>query len=144
MLVLEIILTKRREMFLIEGSKHVGTAVLYGLITIFMMLITSSLLFSLLLRFTSVQESSLQYIITGVSFITLFVGGFISGGKGKQKGWFLGGITGLVYSIIIFLFSFLGSDQLFTMEQFIYHLCYTLICMMGGILGVNLSKDTER
>lgn len=135
---------KRKEMFPIEESKQAGTAVLYGLIAIFMMLITSSLFFSLLLRFTSVQESSLQYIITGVSFITLFAGGFISGGKGKQKGWFLGGITGLIYSVVIFLFAFLGTDQLFSMEQTIYHVCYTLICMMGGILGVNLSKGSDR
>lgn len=86
------------------------------------------------------QESSLQYIITAVSFIALFSGGFISGGKGKERGWLLGAITGIVYSIIIFLFSFLGSDQLFTFEQTVYHICYMLISMMGGILGVNLSK----
>ncbi|PAE11084.1 TIGR04086 family membrane protein [Niallia circulans] len=130
----------RKERFTIEESKHVGSSVLYGLIAIFIMLIASSLFFSLLLRFTSIQESSLRYIITAVSFITLFAGGFISGGKGKERGWFLGGLTGFIYSIIIFLFSFLGSDQLFTIEQTIYHVCYTLICMMGGILGVNLSK----
>ncbi|MGP7816855.1 TIGR04086 family membrane protein [Niallia sp. 01092] len=126
-----------------EESKHVGSAVLYGLISIFILLITSSIIFSLLLRFTSLQESSLQYIITAVSFITLFSGGFISGGKGKQKGWFLGGVTGLIYSVIVFLFTYLGLDQLFTAEQFIYHICYTLICMMGGILGVNLSKSSS-
>lgn len=114
---------------------------LYGLISIFLLLITSSIVFSFILRFTSVQESSLQYIITAVSFITLFIGGFISGGKGKHKGWFLGGLTGFVYSLIVFLFSFLGLDQLFTMEQFVYHICYMLIAMMGGILGVNLSKN---
>ncbi|MCE4046909.1 MULTISPECIES: TIGR04086 family membrane protein [Bacillaceae] len=124
-----------------EESKNVGSAVLYGLIAIFTLFITSSIVFSLLLRFTSLQEASLQYIITAVSFITLFAGGFISGGKGKQKGWFLGGITGLIYFLIVFLFSFLGLDQLFTFEQFIYHVCYTLIAMMGGILGVNLSKS---
>ncbi|MEI2366961.1 TIGR04086 family membrane protein [Niallia circulans] len=129
-----------KERFTIGESKHVGSSVLYGLIAIFIMLIASSLFFSLLLRFTSIQESSLRYIITAVSFITLFAGGFISGGKGKERGWFLGGLTGFIYSIIIFLFSFLGSDQLFTIEQTIYHVCYTLICMMGGILGVNLSK----
>jgi len=134
--------TIRKERFTIEESKHVGSAILYGLIAIFILLITSSILFSLLLRFTSLQESSLQYVITIVSFITLFAGGFISGGKGKQRGWFLGGLTGFIYSVIVFLFTFLGLDQLFTMEQFIYHICYTLICMMGGILGVNLSKGS--
>ncbi|WP_232233862.1 TIGR04086 family membrane protein [Bacillus sp. J33] len=113
---------------------------LYGIIAIFAIAIAGSLIFSLLLRFTSLQESSLQYIITAVSFISLFAGGFISGGKGRQKGWLLGGLTGLVYTLIIFLFHYLGHDRLFSMEQIIYHACFMLTAMMGGILGVNLNS----
>ncbi|WP_307405896.1 hypothetical protein [Neobacillus ginsengisoli] len=41
----------------------------------------------------------------------------------------------MFYSLIIFLFQYLGYDSLFNIEQFIYHICYTLIDMMGGILG---------
>lgn len=93
----------------------------------------------MILRFTATQESSLQFIVTAVSFISLFVGGFISGGKGKEKGWLLGGGTGLLYSIIIFLFQYLGHNSLFTAEQIIYHTCYMLVAMMGGILGVNMT-----
>jgi putative membrane protein (TIGR04086 family) len=101
------------------------------------------LIFSFILRFTSVREISLQYIVTAVSFVGLFGGGFLSGGKGKQKGWMIGGLTGLIYSLIVFLFQYLGYDHLFTPEQFIYHICYTLIAMMGGILGVNMSTNTR-
>lgn len=104
----------------------------------------SSLIFSLILRFSSTQETSLQFIVTAVSFVTLFVGGFISGGKGKQKGWLLGGLTGLVYSLIIFLFQYLGYDRLFDVEQVVYHTCYILTAMMGGILGVNISTTKTR
>lgn len=116
-----------------------GVSILYGIVSIFVVAIVCSLIFSLLLRFTSTQESSLQFIVTAVSFISLFIGGFISGGKGKEKGWLLGGGTGLIYSIIIFLFQYLGHDSLFTVEQIIYHTCYMLVAMMGGILGVNMT-----
>ncbi|EIJ83631.1 putative integral inner membrane protein [Bacillus methanolicus MGA3] len=124
-------------------TKSFGTAVLYGVIGIFLFAIISSFIFSLILRFTSAQESGIQTIVTIISFTTLFLGGFISGGKGKQKGWLLGGLTGLVYSLIVFLFQFLGLDSLFTLKQVIYHICYTLVAMMGGILGVNLSSKTR-
>jgi putative membrane protein (TIGR04086 family) len=124
-------------------SKNIGVSILYGVITIFLVAIISSLIFSLLLRFTSTQESSLQFIVTAVSFISLFIGGFISGGKGKEKGWLLGGGTGLLYSIIVFLFHYLGHDSLFTMEQIIYHTCYMLVAMMGGILGVNMTTSRK-
>jgi putative membrane protein (TIGR04086 family) len=117
---------------------------LYGLIFIFLFAVVTSLVFSLILNFTSVRESSLQYIITALSFIGLFGGGFLSGGKRKQKGWMIGGLTGLAYSLIIFLFQYLGYDRLFSAEQVIYHTCYTLIAMMGGILGVNMATNNSR
>ncbi|WP_338030798.1 TIGR04086 family membrane protein [Cytobacillus citreus] len=116
---------------------------LYGIIAVFLLAIFSSLIFSMLLRFTSLQESSLQFIITAISFVSLFIGGFISGGKGKQKGWLLGGLTGIIYSIIIFLFHYLGYDKLFNFQQMIYHICFILTAMMGGILGVNLSNKSR-
>jgi len=79
-----------------------------------------------------------------MSFIGLFGGGFLSGGKRKQKGWLVGGATGLIYSFIVLMFQYLGYDRFFDAEQVIYHICYTLIAMMGGILGVNLSGNPSR
>ncbi len=134
----------RRERGPIEESKNFGNAVLYGVITVFLFAIVSSVIFSLILRFTPTSEGSLQFVITGVSFITLFLGGFVSGGKGKQKGWLVGGLTGIVYTTIIFLFQFLGMDSLFSFEEIVYHVCYILTAMMGGILGVNLSTTSKR
>ncbi|WP_042459105.1 TIGR04086 family membrane protein [Neobacillus dielmonensis] len=119
-------------------------SILYGLIFIFAFAIVCSLIFSFILRFTSLQESSLQYVVTALSFIGLFGGGFLSGGKRKEKGWLIGGLTGLMYSLIVFLFQYLGYDRLFDAEQFIYHTCYILISMMGGILGVNISAGHSR
>ncbi|WP_083402055.1 TIGR04086 family membrane protein [Bacillus sp. MUM 116] len=124
-------------------SKSFGTSVLYGLIFIFVFAAISSLIVSLILKFTYTREASLQYIITALSFIALFGGGFLSGGKRKEKGWLIGGVTGLIYSLIVFLFQYLGYDKLFTFDQIIYHTCYTLIAMMGGILGVNIATNNN-
>jgi putative membrane protein (TIGR04086 family) len=117
---------------------------LYGLIFIFAFAAICSLIISLILKFTSARETSLQYIVTAISFIALFGGGFLSGGKRKEKGWLIGGATGMIYSLIVFLFQYLGYDRLFDSEQMIYHICYILIAMMGGILGVNLSTNHSR
>jgi putative membrane protein (TIGR04086 family) len=124
-------------------SKNMGVSILYGVIVIFLVAVISSLIFSLILQFTSTREASLQFIVTAVSFISLFIGGFVSGGKGKAKGWLLGGGTGLLYSLVIFLFQYLGKDSLFSMEQVIYHTCYMLVAMMGGILGVNMTTSRK-
>ncbi|MDQ0214585.1 putative membrane protein (TIGR04086 family) [Oikeobacillus pervagus] len=124
--------------------KSFSQAILYGLLAIFMVIIVLSLIFSMILKFTSLQETSIQLLVTILSFFTLFMGGFISGGKGKQKGWLIGGITGGFYTVIVFLFQYLGHDTVFNGEQIIYHVCYILTAMMGGVLGVNLSGGKPR
>ena len=125
------------------GSKKLGVAVLYGVTTIFVIALFTSLLLSLILRFTNVQESSLTWIILGISFIALFIGGFVSGGKGKEKGWLIGGMTGLVYTLIIFLFQYLGFDSSFTMEETLYHLGFLGAASIGGIFGVNVMSNSK-
>lgn len=101
----------------------------------------ASLIFSLLLRFTSLTESSLSLVIMIVTFLTIFIGGFISGSKGKKQGILLGAGTGLLYLLIILLYQYLGHDSLFTLKQWIYYGCFVITAMMGGILGVNMNSE---
>ncbi|MFS0861697.1 TIGR04086 family membrane protein [Fredinandcohnia sp. 179-A 10B2 NHS] len=124
--------------------RKMGIAMVYGVIAIFTIVIVSSLLLSLLLRFTSVQESSLTWVILGVSFIALFAGGFVSGGKGKERGWLIGGGTGVLYSIIVFLVQFLGYDATFSTEQLMYHVGFLAAAVIGGIFGVNMTTPSRR
>lgn len=130
-------------MFIIE-SRKLGRAVFYGVVSIFIFAAISSLMFSFVLRFTDVKESSISYIVLFLSFLSLFIGGFISGGKGKRSGWILGGGVGLIYTLIVFLYQYLGLDALFTGKQLIYYASYVLTAMMGGILGVNMTSGTTR
>lgn len=125
-------------------SKKMGSAILHGTLCIFILAVIFSLIFSLILRFTTLTESSLSYIILILSFISIFIGGLISGGKGKKQGWLLGGGTGLLYTLIILLFQYLGMDSLFTAREWIQSLCYIIVSMMGGILGVNISGGEKQ
>ncbi|KKI92331.1 membrane protein [Bacillus sp. SA1-12] len=122
-------------------TKKWGKAVLYGLVTIFIMALATSLVFSLLLKFTSLKESSITWLLVGLSALALFIGGFVAGGNGREKGWLVGGVTALLYSLIIFLFKFLGYGQIFTMEEMMYHGAFLLTAMLGGVFGVNISSS---
>ena len=122
-------------------SKKWGKAILYGLITIFVIALVTSLFFATLLKFTSLTESSISWILLTISILAVFIGGFVAGGNGKEKGWLVGGITALLYSLIILLFKFLGYGQIFTLEESLYHGAFLLIAMLGGVFGVNLSSS---
>lgn len=121
--------------------KRWGKGILYGLMTIFVIALVTSLIFSLLLKFTNLTESSITWLLLGISFISVFIGGFVSGGKGKEKGWLIGGITALLYTLIIYLFQFLGYGQNFTIEQTFYHVGFLFVAMFGGVFGVNMSSE---
>jgi len=123
--------------------RKLSLAMIYGVITIFVVIILASLLLSLLLRFTSMQESSLSWVVIAVSFLAMFVGGFVTGGKGKEKGWLIGSGSGLLFSIIVFLFQYLGHDSLFSTQQSIYHLGFLATAAIGGIFGVNMTTPSR-
>ncbi|MGE6629101.1 TIGR04086 family membrane protein [Bacillus sp. NPDC077027] len=121
-----------------QETKQIGKGILSGLIAIFAVMIATSLLVSLMLTFTKMQETSFTWVIMILSFIALFMGGIISGGKARERGWFIGAMTSLIFSLTVFLFQYLGFGKTFSVEQLIYHVAFLGICMFGGIIGVNL------
>nr|MDH3153692.1 TIGR04086 family membrane protein [Bacillus licheniformis]MDH3164289.1 TIGR04086 family membrane protein [Bacillus licheniformis] len=118
--------------------KQVGKGILYSLVVIFALMFAGSLLISALLTFTSLTESSFSWLITAISFITLFIGGFIAGGKSKEKGWLSGGLTALCFSLTVLLFQYLGFGEAFNLKRLLYHSGFLGVSMLGGVFGVNL------
>lgn len=118
---------------------RLGSALVYGVATIFVLAALVSFVFSLLLKWTDIHESSLTWIIFAISVISMFIGGIVAGGKSQEKGWLAGGLTSLLFTALIFLFQFLGIEKPFTAEQWLYHLVFFVAAALGGIVGVNLS-----
>lgn len=120
--------------------RHMFSAMMKGVIAILVAILISSLILSLLLRFSSLTESSLKWVTTGLSFLSLFIGGFLSGKKGKTKGIMLGSGTALLFSLLVFLVQYLGYQTTFTPTQYMYHGIFLLLGMLGAIMGVNTSS----
>ncbi|MBU9712507.1 TIGR04086 family membrane protein [Evansella tamaricis] len=118
------------------------SSALYGILTILILVILASLISSTLLRFTSLEEGSLTWVLLGVSFLAVFFGGFISGGRSGQKGWLAGATTAILYTIIIFFVQFLGFNEGFDIQQWLVHSGYLVVAVLGGIFGVNVRGET--
>lgn len=119
-------------------SKHALSAMGSGMLTIVTIVLATSVLLSLILRFTSVSEKGITPVIITATVIAFFIGGFISGGKGGERGWMLGLGTAIMYMVLLFLIQYLGYRATMNTEQIIYHAGYLGICMLGGIIGVNV------
>lgn len=120
------------------------SAALYGWIAILLLIVLSSAIFALLIRFTTISEMVLSYATLFVGFITLFIGGMIAGMKGKANGWFIGALTGMGFTLLTFLIQYLGYNEIFTSKQLIYHLTYILVAIFGSIIGVNVSHENGK
>lgn len=120
-------------------TKKMMTACSYGIITALFLIIVSALILATLLKFTSLSEETLGPIpMIIVSLIALFIGGMIAGAKMKEKGLLTGASTGLIYSLLIYLFLFLGFDRTILGTQYLLIIANTATTAMGGVIGVNL------
>jgi putative membrane protein (TIGR04086 family) len=121
-------------------------AIGYGVGTILFIIILSSFVLSLVLKFTDVDETSLTWLILTISAVALFIGGFISGGKGQERGWLIGALTGAAFTLLVYLVQFLGFQASFSVKQTLLYFLYILISVLGGIIGVNVAgrRATQR
>lgn len=113
---------------------------LAGFIYTFIIVFLGAIITSFMLAFTDTRESTLPSVVYTVNGLALFVGGFVSGKRGGEKGWYYGGMTGILYYLFIVLISFLGFDAKLGLSHLYYLLFAFLVAAFGGIIGVNLSK----
>lgn len=120
-------------------TKKVLTASIYGIIVALILIIIAAFILASVLKFTSLSEAALGSIpMIIVSLIALFIGGLTAGVKMKEKGLLTGASTGLIYSLLIYLFLFLGFDRTIIGTQYLLIVANTAVTAMGGIIGVNI------
>ncbi|WP_053074989.1 TIGR04086 family membrane protein [Ornithinibacillus californiensis] len=119
------------------------TALLYGWIVILGLILVSSMAIALLLRFSSFSEPATDWVTLVIGLISLFIGGAVAGAKGKQKGWMIGIMTGLGFTVFTFLVQYLGYQVGFTLQQAIHHFFYILAALFGGAVGVNIASNND-
>lgn len=124
--------------------RSASTSVLTGLLYTLGLVLSGALLAALLLHFTSMRESSLPYFTYAINIIGLLAGGFITGRRSGEKGWYYGGMTGLAYFLFILLIGFLGFDAPLRWETFLFLLGAFLVAGIGGIFGVNSANSGHK
>lgn len=111
-----------------------------GLVYSLIMMTIGTILTSLLLFLTSTQESALHTLTTIIHGVSLFIGGWVSGKRAGNKGWYYGGMLGLIYFLIIFLVGFLAFDAGLNLQSLQLLGIFFASGALGGMLGVNTRK----
>lgn len=111
------------------------TVVCAFLITIILMGVLA-----LCICFTPLPETAVTPSVYVLNYVSVFLAGLISAAKAKRKGFVVGGISGALYMLFVYLLGcFLFGGIAFT-KEIALNIFYCLVTgMAGGIVGINIS-----
>ena len=125
-----------------DGTKKLSTAIGFGIITLLILASITSMVMALLLKFTDMTEGTLAVTIFILALLSMLISGLLPV-KAQGKGWLVGFTTGLTFTILVFLVNYLGFSQTLSNSQLLYQLALMGASTLGGIFGVNMSKQTN-
>ncbi len=115
--------------------------ILRGLLISFAMTIISFLIFGLLLSLTNLSESTITPVIIVITGTSILIGSSITCIKTRKKGLIIGGIIGISYFSILYIFSsILSNNYSININSVIMMIVSFISGMIGGVIGVNLIK----
>lgn len=95
--------------------------------------------FSVILTYTSLQETIITPVIIVITAISILIGSSISTLKIKKNGLLNGAIVGIIYILSIYLISGVtGTGFSLNLNSIIMIISSIIAGMVGGIIGVNL------
>ncbi|MCM3129963.1 MULTISPECIES: TIGR04086 family membrane protein [unclassified Paenibacillus] len=121
-------------------SIRIHSPLLSGLITAFVWMFVGALVLSLFLWLTGMREQDLSSYTYFVHSIALLFGGFASGKKSGERGWYHGGITGVVYGLLVFVIGFLALNSSIQLYDLLQWVIAFFVAALGGIFGVNIKR----
>ncbi|MEF2243318.1 MULTISPECIES: TIGR04086 family membrane protein [unclassified Paenibacillus] len=121
-------------------TPNLKSPLLAGAVFSLIWLAAGALILSLLLYFTDVKESNMNTYTMIVHGAAALFGGAAAGKRSEQKGWYNGGMLGIIYFIMILIISFLAANTSITWHSGTILLTALLAGALGGMIGVNLKK----
>lgn len=118
----------------INKSKNTIKGVLISIITTLILLC----IFSAILAYTDVPESTITPVIMIITAISILIGSTIGNHKIQKNGILNGGIVGATYMIILYLISsILSGNYALNITSIILIIVGIVFGILGGIIAVN-------
>jgi putative membrane protein (TIGR04086 family) len=124
----------------VSSGVKAGSPVLTGLLYSLVCMAVATIVASMVYKFTGVKEGSMTTSVYIIHSVSLFIGGLFTGVKARRKGWYYGGMMGILYSAVIVLIGFLSYDAALTVYTLVLLALSFTAGAFGGIIGVNLRR----
>lgn len=115
--------------------------ILKGSILSIVFTIICLLVYSIILTNTEISESTINYVVIGITGISILIGSIISVSRIAKKGILNGALVGGIYIIAIYLLSgIINSNFDINLSTIILMFTSIIAGMLGGVIGVNIKK----
>lgn len=113
--------------------------ILKGIVTSVIITLVLLFIFSVLLTYTDVKESTIPTVTIIITAISIFVGSSISTIKLNKNGLLNGGTIGLIYVLFLYVISSIVQTGFsLNMYSIVMIIASIIAGMIGGIMGVNI------
>lgn len=114
---------------------HVGEGVLRG----FMLTLVALLIYSVVLKFATLNEGISSMFILVVTLMSILYGAIFSARKINKKGWLVGASVGLLYIVIIYLVALIaGGESALSVKDLLRVTLAVVVGGLSGMLGINI------
>lgn len=99
------------------------------------------LIYSVILASTEIGENTINYVVIGISALSILIGSIISVSKIAKNGMLNGAIVGGIYIVILYLLSSIINLNFDINSNSIILIFFSMVAgMLGGVIGVNIKK----
>ncbi|WP_145947343.1 TIGR04086 family membrane protein [Paenibacillus sp. Y412MC10] len=123
-------------------SFRISNPTLSGLYYSFFWMMIGALILSFLLWSSGMKEQSLSRYIYVVHAVAAAFGGLVSGKRSGRRGWYQGGLTGILYGLMIIIIGFLALDSSLRLGDLLLIAAVIASGAIGGMFGVNLKNKS--
>ena len=125
------------------NSRNVGL-IFKGVGVAFVVSILLMLVYAGVLVYTSVSEVTIDFVIIGITGISIMIGSILVNVKMNKNGLINGGLIGFIYILIMYLLSSMVSNNYTLNKSSIIMIIVSIVLgMLGGIIGIN-KKQSNR
>ncbi|WP_350344430.1 TIGR04086 family membrane protein [Proteinivorax tanatarense] len=128
---------KRRKKYSVKQQSS-GKSFAYGLFSSIILSVIVLLLWSIIMSFSSVSDSTIKSVVIVTIVTSIFAGGFVSAKMSKQKGWMIGGFVGVTYLVVLLFMGSAVSTPDITLTAPINLVFGFLVGAIGGVMALNL------
>lgn len=115
----------------------IGKGVIFG----YLFMLLEMFIYSVLLAYTSISESSMDTCVFIFSLLSVFMTSSLVCIKIKENGLKNGGIIGFLYILLVYFINSIALGKFSLTTQTITTIIFNMLLgMIGGIVGVNIAS----